>query len=355
MAQFHSLQIAEVIRETPDAVSISFEVPTELAQTFSYISGQYLTLKAIVAGEEVRRAYSLCSAPGLDRRLTVAVKEVSGGKMSVHLNRNTKAGDHIEVMPPEGRFYLPVDASLQRRYILIAGGSGITPMMSILRTVLNSEPNSSILLLYANRNKESIIFESKLQALVEQYGDRIEVKHFLDSGASGVYQAGPLGQDVLKESLASENWGPQSHAFICGPGPMMEAAKQALLETGLPENQIYIEYFSAPTSADKVETAQASTEAPTEGSKVFVTLYGETTEVLIKDNTSILKAATKAGLDAPFSCEAGICSTCMAKITEGSARMDENNILSADEVKQGYVLTCQAHPTTSVVRLEYLD
>lgn len=136
---------------------------------------------------------------------------------------------------------------------------------------------------------------------------------------------------------------------------MMEAAKQALLETGLPENQIYIEYFSAPTSADKVETAQASTEAPTEGSKVFVTLYGETTEVLIKDNTSILKAATKAGLDAPFSCEAGICSTCMAKITEGSARMDENNILSADEVKQGYVLTCQAHPTTSVVRLEYLD
>lgn len=355
MAQFHSLQIAEVVRETPDAVSISFEVPSELAQTFSYISGQYLTLKAIVAGEEVRRAYSLCSAPGLDRKLTVAVKEVSGGKMSVHLNRNTKAGDHIEVMPPEGRFYLPVDASLQRRYILIAGGSGITPMMSILRTVLNSEPNSSILLLYANRNKESIIFESKLQALVEQYGDRIEVKHFLDSGASCVYQAGPLGQDVLKESLASENWGPQSHAFICGPGPMMEAAKQALLETGLPENQIYIEYFSAPTSADKVETAQASTEAPTEGSKVFVTLYGETTEVLIKDNTSILKAATKAGLDAPFSCEAGICSTCMAKITEGSARMDENNILSADEVKQGYVLTCQAHPTTSVVRLEYLD
>lgn len=355
MAQFHSLQVAEVVRETPDAVSISFEVPSELAQTFSYISGQYLTLKATVSGEEVRRAYSLCSAPELDRLLTVAVKEVRGGKMSGHLNRNLKAGDCLEVMAPEGRFYLKADASLKRRYILIAGGSGITPMMSILRTVLNSEPNSSILLLYANRNKESIIFEAKLQALLEKHPGRIEVKHFLDSGASGIYQAGPLNPEIIKESVATESWGPQSHAFICGPGPMMEAAKQALLQAGLSENQIYIEYFSAPANSEKTEHPQASTAAPTEGSKVFVTLYGETTEVFIKDNTSILKAATKAGLDAPFSCEAGICSTCMAKITEGSARMDENNILSADEVNQGYVLTCQAHPTSAVVRLEYLD
>ena len=355
MAQFYSLRVAEVLRETPDAVSISFEIPAHLASEFSYISGQYLTLKASVAGEEVRRAYSLCSAPGQDASLRVAVKEVAGGKMSTFLNRNLNAGDTLEVMPPEGRFYLNHDASLARRYVLIAGGSGITPMMSILRSALQAEPQASFLLLYANRNQESIIFESALNALVQHHGARLEVRHYLDSGAQGTYQAGPLNAEVLSTALNRESWTENTHAFICGPGPMMEQAKQSLLSAGLASERIYIEYFSAPVAAEKSAPAMEATSAPAEGSKVIITLYGETTEVLIKDNTTILKAATKAGLDAPFSCEAGICSTCMAKITEGSARMDENNILSADEVKQGYVLTCQSHPTSPVVRLEYLD
>jgi len=355
MAQFYSLRVAEVVRETPDAVSIAFEIPAQLASEFSYIPGQYLTLKANIGGEEVRRAYSLCSAPGQDSNLRVAVKEVVAGKMSVFLNQHLKSGEVLQVMPPEGRFYLKHDTSLARRYVLIAGGSGITPIISILRSALLAEPNSTFLLLYANRNKESIIFESKLNDLMQQFGNRLQIQHFLDSGAIGSYLSGPLTADVLALALKPESWTINSHAFICGPGPMMELAKKALQTAGLPAERIYIEYFSAPTASEKTETAMESVPAPEEGSKVIITLYGETTEVIIKDNTTILKAACKAGLDAPFSCEAGICSTCMAKITEGSATMDENNILSADEVKQGYVLTCQSHPTSPLVRLEYLD
>jgi ring-1,2-phenylacetyl-CoA epoxidase subunit PaaE len=355
MAQFYSLRVAEVLRETPDAVSISFEIPAHLASEFSYLSGQYLTLKANIGGEEVRRAYSLCSSPGQDAHLTVAVKEVQGGKMSVYLNRELKAGDTLGVMPPEGRFFLNHDAARARRYVLIAGGSGITPMISILRSALQAEPQSTFLLLYANRNRESIIFESKLDDLLQRYPQRVQVQHFLDAGAQGSYQQGPLNAEVLSRALQQELWTENSHAFICGPGPMMEQAKEAVQNAGLAPERIYIEYFSAPVATEKVSAPAESVAAPADGSRVIITLYGETTEVLIKDNTTILKAATKAGLDAPFSCEAGICSTCMARIIEGSASMDENNILSADEVKQGYVLTCQSHPTSAVVRLEYLD
>ncbi len=356
MAQFYPLSVVNKIRETEDAISISFQIPQDLKSTFAYTHGQYLTLRMNIGGEDVRRAYSLCSAPRQDDNLTVTVKRVDGGRMSTHLNAHLQIGQTIEVMPPEGRFFIPIDPTAERHYVLVAGGSGITPMMSILRTVLVEEPKSKVSLIYANRNAQSIIFAQKIQELQQSYGDRLQVQHFLDDDfGSNQAEKGPLTAPVLAETLTrliQDN--SQTHYFLCGPGGMMEQAKLGFESLNISTERIHIEYFTAPVSGGVTQTAPKP-EAPAQGSKVIISLYGETHEVQIDDQTTILKAATKAGIDAPFSCEAGICSTCMAKVLEGSAVMDENNILSQDEVNDGYILTCQSHPTAPVVRIEYID
>lgn len=356
MSRFHSLKLIRKKQETPDAVSLSFEIPAELKTAFQYKHGQYLTLKTEINGESVRRAYSLCSSPLKDEYITVAVKKVDGGKMSNFLNDQFQEGQVIEVMEPEGRFYTELSPSNKKHYYLIGGGSGITPLFSILKSVLIAEPESKITLIYGNRNAESIIFKSELDRLANENPNRFKIIYSLDDAPNGwPGVAGLLNSEKIR-SLIIENQNEISDCeyFLCGPTGLMDQAKEAFKILNLPESQVHIEFFSAPvTNSPKEE--EAIEKFDFEGAKVTVILNHKEYELHIKDNSTILKAALKAGIDAPFSCEAGICSTCMAKVLEGTVKMDENNILTEDEVKKGYVLTCQSHPTSKIVRLEYYD
>jgi len=358
MPKFHQLPVVNKIQETADAISVSFQAPDSLKSEYQYKAGQYLTLKLTINGETVRRAYSLCSSPLTDDVLTVTVKRVAGGKMSNYLNDNLQIGQPVEVMVPEGRFCPDLTPSYSKHLLLIAGGSGITPMMSILKTALTLAADSRVTLVYANRNPESVIFYQELEKLRSHYSDRLKVVYLADEadsnwqGITGRLDRAKMASLAQEVEALSEN----TEIYLCGPGPMMEEAQAGLQQAGVAAENIQIEYFSSPTNSDtNVEVSAPVVEAPANGSKVFITLYGETHEVLINDNKTILEAGVQAGIDPPFSCEAGICSTCMAKISEGSAKMDENNILSQDEINQGYVLTCQAHPTAPIVRLEYFD
>jgi ring-1,2-phenylacetyl-CoA epoxidase subunit PaaE len=358
MSKFHSLEVASVKQETSDAISISFKIPAELQEEYHYKQGQYLTLQAIIGDLDVRRAYSLCSSPVTGEMPAVTCKRVDGGKMSNYLANEIKPGMVMNVMPPQGRFFTEMDAAHQKHYILIGGGSGITPLISIIKTVLIKEPNSICTLIYGNRNLASIIFKTELDALAAANPGRLTLVYSLDTadagwtGVTGLLTADKISS-LIKEALGTIT---NREYFLCGPEGLMTQARTAFNQLNLPSANVHIEFFAAPVADKKVEPVKEEPVLDFEGSKVFVTLDGKEREILIKDNKlSILHAAIKAGMDAPFSCEAGICSTCMAKVTEGSVKMDENNILSDEEVAKGYVLTCQAHPTSKIVRLEYYD
>lgn len=358
MSKFHSLEVASVKQETSDAISISFKIPAELQQEFQYKQGQYLTLQAIIGDLDVRRAYSLCSSPVTGEMPAVTCKRVDGGKMSNYLASEVKPGMFLNVMPPQGRFFTEMDANNEKHYILVGGGSGITPLISIIKTVLLKEPKSICTLIYGNRNSSSIIFKNELDQLVAANANRLKVVYSLDveeAGWSGV--TGLLTADKISELIQQAHGSISNREyFLCGPEGLMTQARTAFNKLSLPSNNVHIEFFTAPVADKKVEAVKEEPVLDFEGSKVFVTLDGKEREVIIKDNKlSILHAAIKAGMDAPFSCEAGICSTCMAKVTEGTVRMDENNILSDEEVAKGYILTCQSHPTSKIVRLEYYD
>jgi ring-1,2-phenylacetyl-CoA epoxidase subunit PaaE len=358
MSKFHSLEVASVKQETSDAISISFKIPADLQQEYAYKQGQYLTIQAIINGEDVRRAYSLCSSPVTGEMPAVTCKRVDGGKMSNYLASQVKPGMFINVMPPQGRFFTEMDANNQKQYILVGGGSGITPLISIIKTVLLKEANSTCTLIYGNRNSASIIFKQELDLLQVTNPGRLNVIYSLDvaeAGWNGV--TGLLTPDKISELIQqAQGTIATREYFLCGPEGLMTQARTAFNKLNLPSNHVHIEFFTAPVADKKVEEPKVEQSLDFEGSKVYVIIDGKETEIIIKDNKlSILHAAIKAGLDAPFSCEAGICSTCMAKVMEGTVRMDENNILSDEEVARGYVLTCQSHPTSKIVRLEYYD
>ena len=356
MSRFYNLPVVAKKQETADAVSISFQIPDDLKDQFRYKQGQYLTLQMDINGEKVRRAYSLSSSPVIDDLHTVTVKRVDGGKMSNRIN-DIELGTMMEVMPPQGRFFTEINASNRKHYFLIGGGSGITPLISIIKTVLHAEPNSKCTLIYGNRNAASIIFKQELDELVASHPERLNVVYSIDQSESGWNGlTGMLTADTIKQ-LISQHQGvlTEREYFICGPAGMMDQAKQAVQSLGVNASNIHIEYFTAPVGGEEKQVEVTAPEPDFEGSKVFVKLGGKEYELLIKDKTTILYAGIKAGIDPPFSCEAGICSTCMAKVIEGSVKMDENNILTDDEVKKGYVLTCQAHPTSKIVVLEYYD
>lgn len=357
MARFHSLTVLRKKQETPDAVSISFQVPDELKQAFAYKQGQYLTLKADIGGESVRRAYSLCSSPLTGEAVTVTVKKVDGGKMSNYLNDTLQEGSAIEVMEPEGRFYTEMNAANRKHYILVGGGSGVTPLISIIKTVMLAEPNSKCTLIYGNRNIQSVIFKNELDVLAAANPGRLNIVYSLDTadaswtGATGLLTAERIAGLIREHQHEITD----CEYFLCGPAGLMDQAKNAFTALNLPQEKVHIEFFTSPVSNEPKEEVKQEVNLDFEGSKVVIILDNKEYELIIKDNSTILKAALKAGIDAPFSCEAGICSTCMAKVLEGSVKMDENNILTDDEVKKGYVLTCQSHPTAKIVRVEYYD
>jgi ring-1,2-phenylacetyl-CoA epoxidase subunit PaaE len=352
---FHPLPISEVRRETADAVSIRFDVPEDLADLYRFEAGQYLTLRMDLGGEELRRNYSVCVSPD-DRELRIAVKEVAGGQFSRFANTELKAGDLIEVMPPMGRFTAPLDPGAAHQYVGVAGGSGITPMMSLIKTVLRSEPASRFVLLYGNRSTNTVIFLEELAALKNRYLDRLEIYHFLEDEAEEIELFnGRLDRDKCDEVFARLVDVPATDGFfICGPGLMMDAAEAALLARGVSPDRIKIERFTTNAlSAERLVRAE-ELQQKAQGLKMSVELDGRRARVEFDaEKGNILDSVRAAGLPAPFACKGGVCATCRAKVIEGSVEMKANYGLSAEEVADGYVLTCQSVPTSDVLTLSY--
>jgi len=354
MAKFYSLKVSDVRRETADAVSVAFEVPTQLWPEYQYKQGQYLTLKLKVKGEEIRRSYSICTSPFAEKELRIAIKEVKDGKASTLINRNLKVGEMMEVMTPMGTFHSVLSGSAKKHYVLFAGGSGITPMMSILKSVLYIEKQSNITLFYANRDEDATIFKKEIEKLAADNSDKLKVVFVYDTPKGSVpdLQKGLPTQDKVKSLL--ENYGSTNadEYFICGPGPMMENVKVVLENLKVAKEKIHIEYFTAVLEA--VAKAEGFSTVQNVKSQVTVSLYGiETNFELKTEGSSILEAAIDAGVDAPFSCKGAVCCTCRAKVLEGKVKMDANFALTDAEVEQGFILTCQSHPLTEKVVIDY--
>lgn len=357
MAKFHKLKVKEVTPETPDSVSIAFDIPANLKNEYKYIQGQYITFKLNINGEEVRRSYSLCSSPLTDSELRIVVKKVKNGKGSVWLNSNIKQGDEIEIMTPMGNFYTPTDPGNKKNYILIAGGSGITPMLSIIKTILKAEPLSKLTLFYGNRDEASIIFKNQLHRIATQEAERFRLFHIIENidQQSAEITKGILTTEKIELLIRNHvDLNSDNEFFICGPAPMMDNAKKVLTGLTIDNKKIHIEYFTA--AKDLTANIENSTLKIQHSvtSKVTVILDGNKTSFQLKsDGESVLDSALEAGVDVPYACKGAVCCTCRAKIIEGRVKMDMNYALTDDEVSQGYVLTCQSHPITPVLIVDY--
>lgn len=352
---FYQLRVEKIIKETEDAVSIALQVPPPLMNQFEYLAGQYLTFHSEINGEEIRRSYSVCSSPFLNPMPVIAVKKVTDGRMSTFMNESLKEGDLINAMPPMGKFTLVPDAHKKAHYVLFGGGSGITPLYSILLTVLHQEPQSTITLVYANRNEASIIFKNQIEALEKEHADRLNVVHCFEAppanwhGLSG-YLTTPMIHQLLRQ------YAPDPRAaiyYICGPAPMMQMVKSSLEMAGIYADHIKTEYFTATSSEPKSATIVAENEDANVPHEVKVEVYGKEHTIIVKPGETILSASQDAGLDPPFSCTVGVCTTCRAKVLAGKVQMDEREGLSDAEMDEGYVLTCQSHPLTDGVRVIY--
>jgi ring-1,2-phenylacetyl-CoA epoxidase subunit PaaE len=352
MARFHTLKVKDVRRETAEAVSVAFEVPPPMQPEYQYKQGQYITLKLNVKGEEIRRSYSLCSSPHSEKELRVAIKEVAGGKLSTYINRDLKIGDSIEVMTPMGNFHTPLSGSKTKKYVLFAGGSGITPMMSIMKSVLYVEKQSTLTLIYANRNEESTIFKKEIESIASS-NPNLKVIYIFESPQNKVsdLQTGIITVEKANQLVKEFDLAKADEFFICGPGPMMENVKNCLEGLQIPKEKIHIEYFTSVI--DAVNKAESNSDEDV-NAKVKVIQYGIETEFELQTGSiSILEAAIEAGVDAPFSCKGAVCCTCRAKVLEGKVRMDANFALTDQEVEDGFILTCQSHPITEKVVIDY--
>lgn len=352
---FHALRVAEILPETDDANSIRFDVPEELVEIFGFRAGQHLTLKADIDGEDIRRNYSLCVAPH-EGQLKVTVKRIAGGVMSNWVGDHLNAGDMIDVLPPHGSFTYPFDADAPpRHYVAFAGGSGITPIMSLVRTALSVEPKARFTLFYGNRDSSSVIFLDGLSDLKDRYLGRFELYHFLSDEAGDIdLFTGMLDRetcDAVIDQLVREPKDVDSY-FICGPGPMMDAAEAALQDAGVAQDKIHIERFTAgrPSAAEAAQMQAAAQEAS--GKAMWVTLDGRARKVEFNGD-NILDSAREAGLPAPYACKAGVCATCRAKVTEGEVEMGARYGLTDEEIVSGYVLTCQSVPKGDNVKVDY--
>jgi ring-1,2-phenylacetyl-CoA epoxidase subunit PaaE len=351
MSKFHALTVKDITRETADCVSVSFDIPQQLVNDFKYIQGQYITFKLHIDGQEIRRSYSVCSSPITDADLRVAIKKVKNGKGSTYINDRLKVGDVLEVMTPMGNFYTAMDASNHKEYVLFAGGSGITPMLSIIKTVLHAEPNSRIQLFYGNENEAAIIFKNQLQALEQEHSSRLMVHHILNSAADypeiykGMMTVEKLST-LIQQFVKIDN---RSEVFICGPVPMMQNVEQTLQQLNVPKSQIHIEYFSAPVESAAAPNVGTATKKAT----LTIILDGDEVVTEMMPDESILDAALRINLDAPYACQGGSCCTCRALLTEGKVDMKVNYALLDAEVKQGFILTCQSYALTESITVDY--
>lgn len=347
----YQLKVKEVVNETKDAVTLVFENPAE--GNLTYKPGQFLTLIFSLEGESVRRAYSLCSAPGIDTHPAVTVKRVEGGKVSNYINDHITVGNTIEVMAPAGVFTTDISKKNKRHVVLFAGGSGITPMMSLAQSILNTESSTIVSLVYANRDEGSIIFKQKINDLKTKYGKQLNVVHVLENPPSG--WNGPKGmltpdlvQTILK-SLPKKLFKPREY-FMCGPVGMMEQIELAFEKYKLPKDKLRKESFSA--SLDDARKGAGNEVEGIVEREVTIIYSGEERKVTVKPNETILDAALDDNIDLPFSCQSGICTSCMGRCTSGKVFMEEDDSLSPKEIEQGFVLTCVGHPLTDDVTIE---
>jgi len=351
---FHKLRVKEVRRETPECVSIAFAVPETLQHEFFFEPGQNITIKKDIDGEEIRRSYSICTAP-FENELRVAVKMVEGGKFSGFANSDLQAGDVLDVLPPTGKFNTRLQAQNKKQYLAFAAGSGITPVISIIKTTLQAEPASRFTLVFGNRGRSSIIFFEELEGLKNKYLDRFSFINILSREKTDTpLNSGRIDHDKLTELKKLVDYKNTDEFFICGPEEMIFCVKDFLEAGGIDKKKIHFELFTTPgqqQAASKIQLAE-NTGGPT--SKITVKLDGRSFDFELGFyNDSILDAALKQGADLPFACKGGVCCTCKAKLLEGEVEMDVNWGLEQEEVEQGYILTCQSHPKTEKVTVDF--
>ena len=360
MSRYHLLTVKKIKRETNDAVSITFDVPSPLQDLYKFIQGQYVTLRLLINGEQVVRSYSICSSPFDVGSFSIGVKKVDNGKASTFINDKLQEGNQIEVMEPNGKFYTELNPTHSKYYYLFGGGSGITPMVSIIKAVLAKEPNSKITLFYGNRDEASIIFKDELTNIAHSNSNQLKIVHILNESSESFKSIQGMmtkstNLNLLKE-YATNDYN-NAEFFVCGPEVMMNEANAAFIELNIPSNKIHIEYFTAKTSTEDMKPSEAGTsdmpEINTGKSKVTVKYDGIEAIFEMDVKQTILEAALDAGYDPPFSCMVAACCTCRAKIVTGKVHMDDRESLTDAEINDGYVLTCQSHPRTAIVELDY--
>ena len=353
---FHPLRVREVLPDTAEAVVVAFDVPAELREVFSFTQGQYLTLRRDIAGADLRRSYSICAGVD-DGELRVGVRKVKGGVFSNWINEHLRPGHTISVMAPQGRFFVPIEPAARRHHVGIAGGSGVTPILSTMKTVLSRERLSDFTLIYGNRALKSTMFKEEIEDLKNRYLTRLTLHHvFSDEHTDAPLNMGVMNRDKIGEFLKSVVPATSiDHAFVCGPFQMNDEAEAALLAAGVPEDHIHIERFGLAPQAQQVGAViHEAKPGDAETAKITIIRDGLKRDIsFTKDQPSILDAASAAGLEVPFSCTSGVCGTCRAKLVEGQVRMERNFALDKNEVANGFVLTCQAHPLTPHVVLSF--
>jgi len=354
MPKFHPLRVKEVRRETAGCVSVAFEVPPELAEEYAFVHGQNLTLKTTIEGEEMRRSYSICTSPK-DGDLRVAIKKIPGGRFSSFANDQLKAGDTLDVMTPSGTFSTALDPGAARHYVAFVAGSGITPILSILRAVLQTEPKSRFTLFYGNKTADSIIFREQLVALKNLYIDRFAVYFVLSRDVPGAdlfhgrIDAARCGEfcRLLIDPADVDSF------FLCGPEEMIFSVKEKLQSLGVDPKSIHYELFTSPVGPLGVKTSAPPPAADVRARISVIRDDNAFSFELDSTGDTILEGALQAGADLPFACKGGVCATCKAKVLEGEVAMQINYALEPDEVEKGYVLTCQSHPRSERVTVSY--
>ncbi|MDX2001076.1 MAG: ferredoxin--NADP reductase [Chitinophagales bacterium] len=360
MSRFHDLRVAEVRPETANAKVVTFDIPAELKDLYRYVPGQYLTVEVELNGEKYRRAYSICTSYLAGEPLGIGVKRVDDGVVSTYINARLFAGSTLRVMTPMGNFIHQPDSALRKQYVFFGGGSGITPLMSLLKSTLLGEPMSRITLIYCNRNIESIMFRAELENWVNRYPDRLKVIHNLDLAPAGWGGHSGMFSKAVALSFLNQYVQGEADYYICGPGGMMNEIDAALAEKGVAKQHIFKEFFTAPLQMDGEikETIAVSSEGivsdkPLPHAELVVTIDGDQFTITYDGEESLLEAALEKGLDPPYACQIGACCTCRAKIKEGKVVMAERESLSDSEIEEGYVLTCQSKPLTKKVVYTY--
>ncbi len=353
---FRTLTVKDIRRETADCVSFAFEIPGEWKEEFTYHPGQNITVRATIGNEDLRRSYSICSSPA-ENELRIAVKQVTGGKLSTHLNEHLQTGDRLDILPPTGTFYTEINPAHQKSYLAFAAGSGITPVISIIKAVLAAEPNSEFTLVFGNRDRSSIIFKEQLEGIKNRYLDRFSIHHILSrEKTDATIYTGRI--DTAKCQLLAEkliNFKNPDEIFICGPEQMIFSIKDWLEQNGIDSRKIHFELFTTPgQKPGSIPIRSLIQKIPDDASSITIKSDGISFDFKLDyEGDSILDAAIKQGADLPFSCKGGVCCTCKARLLEGKVEMDVNWGLEPEELAAGYILTCQSHPRSKKIVIDF--